>query len=534
MKRSYIISSALLATNLLGIFDVRAQHDHVKKDDRPNILFIIADDASFPHFSANGSVWVKTPGFDRVASEGILFRNCYTPNAKSAPSRSSILTGLYSWQSGAAANHSPVFPTDLVVFTEVIASNGYELAFTGKGWGPGDEGKVDGKPRLLTGKPFQKNKLKPPTNAISSNDYLENFRDFLNQQNETQPWFFWFGCFEPHRSYKLGSGEKLGGKSTAMIDSVPAYWPDNELVRTDMLDYAYEIEYFDRQIELYVDELEKRGLLNNTVVIVTSDNGMPFPRSKGNNYEISNHMPLAVMWKNGIVNPGRTVDDYVNFVDFAPTMLELTRSDYRKFNMHEPAGKSLLNIFKSKKGGLIEKDRDHVVLGRERHDNGRPGNQSYPIRAIIKDDLLYIYNMKPHLWPAGNPETGYLDADGSPTKTSILQMDRDGDNIWYYNMSFNLRPEEELYDLSVDKDCINNLASHPVYIKRKQDLRKHLLKTLRKQQDPRMFGNGDVFDVYPTSKQSNWNLYERIINGDIKEPWEQTKWVSPSDYEMKR
>ena len=168
MKRSYIISSALLATNLLGIFDVRGQHDHVKKDDRPNILFIIADDASFPHFSANGSVWVKTPGFDRVTSKGILFRNCYTPNAKSAPSRSSILTGLYSWQSGAAANHSPVFPSDLMVFTEVIARNGYEIAFTGKGWGPGDEGKVDGKPRLLTGKPFQKNKIKPPTNAISN------------------------------------------------------------------------------------------------------------------------------------------------------------------------------------------------------------------------------------------------------------------------------------------------------------------------------------------------------------------------------
>jgi hypothetical protein len=142
--------------------------------------------------------------------------------------------------------------------------------------------------------------------------------------------------------------------------------------------------------------------------------------------------------------------------------------------------------------------------------------------------------MKPHLWPAGNPETGYLDADGSPTKTSILQMDRDGDNIWYYNMSFNLRLEEELYDLLVDKDCINNLASHPVYIKRKQDLRKQLLKTLRKQQDPRMFGDGDVFDAYPTSKQSNWNLYERIMSGDITEPWEQTKWVNPSDYEMKR
>ena len=140
--------------------------------------------------------------------------------------------------------------------------------------------------------------------------------------------------------------------------------------------------------------------------------------------------------------------------------------------------------------------------------------------------------MKPHLWPAGNPEIGYMDTDGSPTKTEILKMNREGINSWYYKLCFDIRPEEELYDLSVDKDCINNLAAHPLFAERKMKLRNQLLNTLRKQQDPRMFGNGDVFDNYPVSNKANWNLYERIMNGELKNPWEQTRWINPTDYEI--
>lgn len=532
MKKSISITSVLIATKMLSSSGIHEQSQSVKTDDRPNILFIIADDASYPHFGANGSTWVNTPGFDRVAAEGINFQNCYTPNAKSAPSRASILTGLYPWQSREAGNHVPKFPTDLMVFTDVLAENGYEIAYTGKGWGPGDEGVIKGKPRSLTGKPFQNKRLNPPTKGISKIDYLGNFKDFLDQHSTDKPWFFWFGCYEPHRSYEFGSGVRVGNMAFSMIDNLPAFWPDNDVVRTDMLDYAFEVEYFDQQIVGFLAELERRGIMDNTLIVITSDNGMPFPRSKGNQYEMSNHMPLAVMWKKGINNPGRVVSDFINFVDFAPTFLELTQTDYRKSGMHQPEGRSFTNILKSKRDGRVDKRRDHVILGRERHDNGRPGNQSYPVRAIIKDDLLYIYNMKPHLWPAGNPEIGYMDTDGSPTKTEILKMNREGINSWYYKLCFDIRPEEELYDLSVDKDCINNLAAHPLFAERKMKLRNQLLNTLRKQQDPRMFGNGDVFDNYPVSNKANWNLYERIMNGELKNPWEQTRWINPTDYEV--
>lgn len=206
---------------------------------RPNILFCIADDAAWLHFGAYGCKWVSTPVFDSVAARGVLFENCYTPNAKSAPSRASLLTGRYSWQLGEAGNHICRFPENIKVFTEALEEAGYDVAFTGKGWAPGDPGVKDGRRRQLTGKAWQNRKLTPPTPEILATDYAANFSDFLSSREDaSRPWFFWFGCREPHRRYEYGSGVAKGGRTTGEIDRVPAFWPDNETVRNDMLDYG--------------------------------------------------------------------------------------------------------------------------------------------------------------------------------------------------------------------------------------------------------------------------------------------------------
>lgn len=280
-----------------------------------------------------------------------------------------------------------------------------------------------------------------------------------------------------------------------------------------------------------LNELEKRGELDNTIVIITSDNGMPFPRSKGNDYEYSNHMPMAVMWKNGIANPGRKVNDYVNFIDFAPTFLDVSKVDVKQSELMVPAGKSLTDIFKSSKAGVVTKDRNYTLLGRERHDYGRPHNQGYPIRSILKDNLLYINNMKPNLYPCGNPETGYTDCDGSPTKSEILRMKRSGENPFYYNVTFDFRSAEELYDLSKDKECMNNLIEDKKLTARKEEMKKLLFEKLREQKDPRVVGDGDVFDRYPFWKKSSNDFYERMQSGEIKEPWKVSGFVSPTDFE---
>ena len=162
---------------------------------RPNILFCIADDAAWLHFGAYGCQWVSTPVFDSVAARGVLFENCYTPNAKSAPSRASLLTGRYSWQLGEAGNHICHFPEDAGVFTEALEEAGYDVAFTGKGWAPGNPGMKNGRRRQLTGEAWQNRKLTPPTSEMLATDYAANFSDFLSSREDaSRPWFFWFGC----------------------------------------------------------------------------------------------------------------------------------------------------------------------------------------------------------------------------------------------------------------------------------------------------------------------------------------------------
>ena len=153
---------------------------------RPNILFAIADDASFPHMGAYGCSWVDTPGFDRVARNGILFMNAFTPNAKCAPSRSCLLTGRNSWQLEAAANHWCYFPPKFKVYPEVLQEAGYHVGFTGKGWAPGIAQDAAGNPRVLTGTPYQKRKLDPPTRFISGVDYARELRRFPRRKGRKQ------------------------------------------------------------------------------------------------------------------------------------------------------------------------------------------------------------------------------------------------------------------------------------------------------------------------------------------------------------
>jgi arylsulfatase A-like enzyme len=494
---------------------------------RPNILFAIADDASFPHMGAYGCSWVKTPAFDRVAREGVLFTNAYTPNAKCAPSRACILTGRNSWQLEEAANHSPYFPQKFKTYAETLAEYDYFVGYTAKGWAPGDPGEINGKRRQLTGIPFDKKTTVPPAKYISNSDYFGNFVDFLNTKPQNKPFCFWYGGREPHRRYEYGAGIKKGGKKLSELDKVFEFWPDNETVRTDMLDYAFEIEYFDSHLQKMLQLLEERGELENTLVIVTADNGMPFPRIKGQEYEYSNHLPLAIMWKNGIKNPGRIVDDFVNFIDFTPTYLELANINQAQSGMQPIQGKSLTDIFYSPKSGRINLERDHILIGKERHDVGRPNDWGYPIRGIVKDNYLYIHNFEIERWPAGNPETGYLNCDGSPTKTVCLEAKKHPELKKYWQWSFDKRPQEELYQIKDDPEFMNNLAENKTYEELKERLKNQLFAELKEQQDPRMFGKGYLFDEYTYSNEENRDFYERYMNGEKMK----AGWVNETDFE---
>ena len=493
---------------------------------RPNILVAVADDWSFGHAGAYGCPWVKTPHFDRVAREGLLFTRAYTPTAKCSPSRSAILTGRNPWQLGAAANHSPIFPPEFGTYPEGLAKNGYFVGLTSKGWGPGEARAADGKPRQMVGTPFNKRTTSPPASGISKNDYAANFADFLAARPSDQPWCFWYGSIEPHREYEYGSGVSKGGKKLEDIDRVPAYWPDNEVIRNDLLDYALEVEYFDLHLGRMLEALEVSGQLENTLVIVTADNGMPFPRGKGQEYDVSNHLPLAVRWPAGIKAPGRVIEDYVSLIDIAPSLLAVAGLSSEKAGMAPVTGRSLLGLFQSEKSGRVEPSRDHVLLGRERNDVGRPGDTGYPIRSIVKDGMLFSINFESSRWPACNPETGYLDTDGSPTKTWLLESHRRNPADPHWALAFGKRGAEELYDLAADPDCIHNLAEAPGRQSAKAALSAELGRALLAEGDLRMLGRGSEYEAHPYSEQRWRGLYERFRTEKLKPGW-----VNPGDFE---
>ena len=225
--------------------------------DKPNILFAIADDATFAHFSAYGCPFVKTPNFDRIAREGALLNNCFTPLPKCSPSRASILTGKYPWQLEDACDHYGIFPSKFKVYPDLLEQTGYLVGFTGKGWAPGDW-KSGGFKRNPAGTPYNEKHLNPPTSGISNNDYAGNFKAFLQARTNDQPFCFWYGGHEPHRPYERNSGAKAGMKPDQAI--VPPYLPDHDIVRGDLLDYGREIEWFDAQLGAMLKVLDEQGL----------------------------------------------------------------------------------------------------------------------------------------------------------------------------------------------------------------------------------------------------------------------------------
>lgn len=490
----------------------------------PNILFIIADDWGL-HAGAYGTPWVSTPNFDRIAKEGLLFRNAYTPMAKCAPSRAILLTGRHLWQNEEAGNHMAMFPPKLKSWPEVLMSKGWFTGITGKGWGPGIANDADGKPRQITGIGFNARKTKPPTTQIANNDYAANLGDFLKAAPEGKPWCFWIGTQEPHRRYEYQSGVKLGGRKLDDIDRVPGYWPDNEVVRNDMLDYGFEVEYVDEQLGRMLDELERRGQLDKTLIIVTSDHGMPFPRVKGYAYHDSNHVPLAIRWPNGIKHPGRVIDDFVDFTDIAPTVLDMAQISPVASGMQPITGKSWRPLLESERAGQVLVERDHVLIGKERTDVGRPHDQGYPIRGIATATHLLLKNYEPARWPAGNPETGYLDTDGSPTKSFILGLGRTDRSDRFWSLNFGMRPSLELYDLRSDRDCCVNLAGSIEYAEQVKELVRLMESQLTVQKDPRMSGNGAVFDGYQPTTGAGF--YEHYRNGQKVN----AGWVEETDFE---
>ena len=437
---------------------------------RCNILFCIADDWSWPHAGVAGDKVVKTPTFDRIAREGVLFTRAHVAAPSCSPSRSSILTGQMFYRLEEGGDLWGTLPAKFPVYTDLLGAAGYHVGYTRKGWGPGRHA-AGGRKENAAGKRYK------------------DFAAFLAARPAGAPWCFWFGSYEPHRGYRKGSGVAAGKRIEDV--TVPKFLPDSREVRSDILDYYVEVEMYDRQVAGLLKQLEAIGELDETLVVMTSDNGMPFPRAKSNINDYGTHMPLAVRWP-AKVRGGRVVEDFISFTDFAPTFLAAA-------GLEAPAcmtGRSFLAILTGGRSGQVETSRNRVVVGKERHTTGRAGGVGYPCRALRTSDYLYIRNFAPDRWPAGDPG-GYADIDGSPSKAYVLAHREDEKVRRFFELACAKRPAEELYDLRADPAELTNVAERANYADVRKKLAAELTAYLTATADPRVVGGGEKFDTYP-------------------------------------
>lgn len=495
---------------------------------RPNILFAISDDQSYAHTSFAGSAFVNTPAFDRIAEEGVYFSHCIAGSPGCAPSRSALVTGRHHWQNEQSGQHASAWLKQYVPFVDEIRRNGYFVGRTGKGVGPFQYAR-DGSDGLWREEDAAGPELSEiryddpegedvrPTTRLSPTDYFANFESFMGKRPAGAPFFFWYGGKEPHRRYEEGAWRRLG-KKLADVE-VPGFLPDNEIIRGDLLDYAVEIEWFDQHLMRMLRYLEEVGELDRTIVIVTSDNGMPFPRAKANGFDYGIRVPLAIRYPKAFPG-GRIIDDPTSFVDFAPTILELTATKPRE--MLPMTGESFASALRSNKSGSGVLESEYAFSGRERHSASRYKNWGYPQRAIRSEKHLLIWNAKPDRWPAGAPqridpeqansllplygldaagkhvsEWAFTDIDASPSKSYLVEHYDDEEDGAFFWHAVGKRPEFELYDVEEDPYCLLNLAGDRDYAGLEAKLKKALFAELRETNDPRVVGaDRDVFDSY--------------------------------------
>jgi N-sulfoglucosamine sulfohydrolase len=510
--------------------------DELKQPDkRPNILFVFADDwgcysESYAKIEASTpwNQFAPTPHFDRIAQEGVLFRNAYVNAPQCTPSRSSLLTGQYFYRTGLAAVQDGIWDFTNPSFPIMLRDAGYHAGYTSKVWSPGTPTNApyggeeyEYKSAGTQYDKFSQNIYKQVEQGVSIEEakqklfaqVLGNFEQFLGDREAGQPFCYWFGGRNPHREWIKGSGKKLWGiDPDSLKGNMPPFLPDVHEVREDLADYFGENLAFDRMLGVLLEKLEAIGELENTLIVVSGDHGAPgFTYGKCNLYDFGTRVCLAVRWgKNP--KPGRVVDDYVNLMDIAPTLLEA--ADVAVPDVM--TGNSLIEQLTSTKEGQIDTDRTWVVTGRERHVSpAREGMLPYPQRSYRTDDYLYIINFKPDRFPGGNPwnitaESApsqhdlehdtfitHPDMDGGPTK-AFLVMNRNNPQ-WsdFYHMAFGKRPREELYDLKKDPNQMKNVAGLPEYADVQTALEEKLLKVLRDTDDPRVQGDGSRFDKMP-------------------------------------
>ncbi len=460
---------------------------------KPNIVVFLTDDESWLERSAYGWSKLPTPHFDRVAEQGVLFTRGYVSAPSCAPSRATLLTGRHFWELEEGAFIQAWLPTKFAVLPDLMEAGGYHAGYTGKGWGPGVPAPA-GRKRNPAGDAYQTIRRKTREDAINDIDYAANFEDFLHRKPKEKPFWFWVGTTEPHGPYGRDNHRKLAKYGIGADDvKTPEFLPDTPGVRRERANFAYEVCHADEDLGRILDVLEKHNELHNTLLIVTSDNGTALPRSKANLQDWGIHVPMAMMWPSR-VPAGRRVDDFVNFTDLAPTMLEAAGLAAPR----QMSGRSILPILTSKRSGRVDRSRSWTAAGLEWHGEFDP--VSLAARTIRDERYHYIVNYgtepRMQLDPAKRlPDSEYEKTARTAPLHALLEKHPNHPAIKrYIPLLADARPREELYDCKEDPWELNNLAGSPRYAAIQQRLKRQLEDLQRRTRDPRITGDMRIFE----------------------------------------
>lgn len=413
-RREVFRLSALAAASGIPIRSVAAP--------RPNILWITCEDTS-PDLGCYGDPRARTPNLDRLAGQGARYTNAFSVYGVCAPSRSSIITGMYPASIGTQHMRSEGVPPPYVrCFTEYLRATGYYCT---------NNSKTD-------------YNFPAPLTAWDESSGRAHWRN----RSGNQPFFSVFNITTTHESQIWPENS---AKATAILApeerhdpahvKVPPYYPDTPLTRRDWANYYDLVTAMDKQAAGLLRQLENDGLAANTVVFFYGDHGRGLPRAKRWAYEASLHVPLIIRWP-GQIKPGTVTDCIVSLMDLGPTLLSIAGVEIPKHMQ----GRAFL-------GSRTAPPRVYAFGARDRMD------EAYDlIRAARDKRFHYIRNFQ-----ACKPYAQYIDyMEKGQTMKEMRRLNKAKELLGPQALFFAPeKPPEELYDVPNDPHCIHNLAASP-------------------------------------------------------------------------
>lgn len=460
-RRSFVQkASALLGTAMLP--NLAIAEANLK---RPNILIIMADDATFNDLPLYGGSNVQMPRLAQLASEGKTFNRAYLAMPMCQPCRTELYTGLYPMRSGTCWNHCSTLPGTKSV-GHYLGDWGYRVGLTGKSHVTPSScfpfEKVDG---------FETDCVAPTANYDCG-----GIQKFMT--DDTKPFCLVVGLVVPHVLWSVGDAKHFDPQKLKL----PGNFVDTAQTRQDYAAYLAEIEVLDKKIGDILGTLEKSGKADQTLVIFTSEQGSQFPGCKWTNYDTGVHTGFVVRWP-GKVRPNTRTDALIQYADVLPTLIQAAGGTVKAGQFD---GTSFLDV-------LLDKKQSHRQYVYAMHNNV-PEGAPYPIRAVRDARYSYIRNLLPeeiHIqkYVMGVPHTHYWN--------SWMLAAGERDRAYKLVSRYMKRPAEELYDLGQDPWELNNLASDPASKDVKTRLSNELDRWMKDQNDP-----GAALDTRERLRQS--------------------------------